>query len=106
MLLYHACWEVGNHYQSVIKNLLIQTAAKSSKIATNQNSNVAYGTDFTRNNVNDFSVNTAEECANMQLPRIQKQLQDIRAQQHSKYLNYQNDERKACGTKSMSIITS
>ena len=31
--------------------------------------------------------------------------QNVRAQQHSKYLNYQNKEIKARGTKNMSIIT-
>ena len=33
------------------------------------------------------------------------QRQNVRAQQHSKYLNYQNKEIKARGTKNMSIIT-
>ena len=39
----------------------------------NQDSNVAYGIDFTRNNnVNGVSINTAEECISIKLPRIQK----------------------------------
>ena len=60
----------------------------------NQDSSVAYGNDFTRNN----NVNDAEECSNMQL-------QDVRAQRQSKYVNYQNEEIKARGTRNMSIIT-
>ena len=54
---------------------------ESSSQNRNQDSNVAHGIDFIRNNnVNDVSINTAEECTNIQLPRIQKQLQDVRAQ--------------------------
>ena len=37
--------------------------------------------------------------------QIQKQLQKVRPQQYSKYLNYQNEEIKARGTKNMLIIT-
>ena len=49
----------------------------------NQDSNAAYGIDFTRNNnVNDVSINTAEAC-NFQ--ESIEQLQDLRTQQLSKY---------------------
>ena len=50
------------------------------------------------------SKSSAEECTNIQLPRIQKQLKNVRAHQHPRYLNYQNEEIKARGTKNMSMI--
>ena len=56
----------------------------------NQESNDANGIDFARNNnVNEDSVNTTEECTNVQLTRMQKQLLDVNTQQRSNYLNYQ-----------------
>ena len=72
----------------------------------NQDSNITYCIDFTKNNNADrISIITAEECTNIQLPPVQKQSQNVRAQQHSKYLNYQNEEIKALGTKDMLVIT-
>ena len=72
----------------------------------NQDSNVAYDIASTRNNnINDVIINITEECINIHLPWIQKQLQGVRAQQHSKQLNYQYKEIKASETKNMSITT-
>ena len=76
-----------NHYQSVIKNrLIIETVAESSETVLEIEIKIAMllmEIDFTRNNVNDVSTNTAEECINIHLPRIQKQLQNVRAQKQS-----------------------
>ena len=48
--------------------------------------------DFTvdNNNSNDFSENTAKECAVTQPPWTETQLQYVRGEQHSKYMNQQN----------------
>ena len=76
-----------NHYQSVVKNrLIIETVAESSETVLEIEIKIAMllmEIDFTRNNVNDVSTNTAKECINIHFPRIQKQLQNVRAQKLS-----------------------
>ena len=72
----------------------------------NQDENLPYDIDFINDDkVNDVSQNTAKECTDTQLLRIVKQLQDLRTEQHWKYINHQNDEAKARETKSRFIIT-
>lgn len=52
------------------------------------------------------SVTILKECTDTQLPWILKQLQNIAAKQHSKYINHQNEEMKSQETKNMSTSDS
>lgn len=52
------------------------------------------------------SVTILKECTHTQLPWILKQLQNIAAEQHSKYINHQNEEMKSQETKNMSTSDS
>lgn len=52
------------------------------------------------------SVTILKECTDTQLPWILKQLQNIAAEQHSKYINHQNEEMKSQETKNMSTSDS
>ena len=63
--------------------------------------------DFTvdNNNSNGFSENTANECAVTQPPWTETQLQYVRGEQHSKYMNQQNKKVISLETKNRLLIT-
>ena len=75
--------------------------------STNLDRDITGDTDFTidNNNVNHFSENTTKEFMDTKLPRIVKQLQDVRAEQHLNFINHQNEEAKAQEAKNRFMIT-
>lgn len=47
----------------------------------------------------------AKECTDIHLPRMLQQLQNFRAERHSKFMNYQNEEVKSRKNKNRSMVT-
>ena len=89
----------NSNSDEIIENSSLDSDVTNPNVTSiNQDRNVTDDIDFTidNNNDNDVSENSkCTECAETQLSRILKQLQDVRAEQHSNYLTYRNKEGEA-----------
>lgn len=98
----------NSNSDEIIENSSLDSDVTNPNVTSiNQDRNVTDDIDFTidNNNDNDVSENSkCTECAETQLSRILKQLQDVRAEQHSNYLTYRNKEGEAWETKNRSLI--